>query len=149
MAIADNTADSLSTVTKFTLGAAGSAASATGAASQAAKAGATVVGIEASLRGDLKSKGDIVIAGAVEGEVSSDSKVVIAQGGSVTGRVTASEVVIEGRLSGDTAALKSLSILSSAEVRGDVTTPVIMIEPGATFVGRCSMTEQVVAGATK
>jgi cytoskeletal protein CcmA (bactofilin family) len=148
MAIGDNTADSLSTKTKFILGA-GGVASSTGTTAQAAKAGATVVGADASLRGDLKSKGDIVIAGALEGEVSSEAKVVIAQGGSITGRVTATEIVIEGRLSGDSAALKSLSILSSAEVRGDVTTPVIMIEPGATFVGRCSMTEQVVAGATK
>jgi cytoskeletal protein CcmA (bactofilin family) len=148
MAIGGNTADSLSTTTKFTLGA-GGVSSSTGAAAQAAKSGATILGAEASLRGDLKSKGDIVIAGAIEGEVSSDAKVVIAQGGSVTGRVTATEVVIEGRLSGDSAAVKSLSILSSAEVRGDVTTPVIMIEPGATFVGRCSMTEQVVTGISK
>jgi cytoskeletal protein CcmA (bactofilin family) len=67
---------------------------------------------------------------------------VIAQGGSVTGRVSASEVVLEGRLSGDAVAAKSLSILSSAQVKGDVTTPVIMIEPGAAFIGRCSMAEQ-------
>lgn len=148
MAISDNTADSLSTTTKFTLGAAGTASTA-GVATQATKSAATVLGTDASMRGDLKSKGDIVIAGAIEGEVSSDAKVIIAKGGSVTGRVTASEVVIEGRLAGDSAALKSLSILSSAEVRGDVTTPVIMIEPGATFVGRCSMTEQVVSGVGK
>lgn len=153
MAISGNAADSLATATtttKFTLGAgAGGAASSTSAAAQSAKAGATVLGAEASMRGDLKSKGDIVIAGAIEGEVSSDARIIVAQGGSVTGRVTATEVVIEGRLTGDSAALKSLSILSSAEVRGDVTTPVIMIEPGATFVGRCSMTEQVVASAAK
>ena len=139
MAIGGNTADSLSTTTKFTLGAAASAAT--------GKAGATVIGPEAAIRGDVKSKGDVVIAGAVEGEVSSDAKVVIAQGGTVSGRVAAPEVVIEGRLVGDSAAIKSLSILSSAEVRGDVTTPVIMIEPGATFIGRCSMTEQSASGS--
>lgn len=148
MAMSDNTADSLSTTTKFTLGAVGVAAPA-GVAAQGTRAGPTVLGSEAAMRGDLKSKGDIVIAGAIEGEVSSDAKVIIAQGGSVTGRITASEVVIEGRLVGDSAALKSLSILSSAEVRGDVTTPVIMIEPGATFIGRCSMTEQVISASSK
>jgi cytoskeletal protein CcmA (bactofilin family) len=74
------------------------------------------------------------------------SSLIIAQGGSAAGRVNANEIVIEGRIVGDSTALKSLSILGSAEIRGDVTTPVIMIEPGATFVGRCSMTEQVVSG---
>ncbi len=148
MVSSGNTADSLSTTTKFTLGA-GAVASNTGSSAQATKTGATVIGAEAYFLGDLKSKGDIVIAGAIEGEVSSDAKIVIVQGGGVTGRVTASEIIIEGRLTGDSVALKSLSILSSAEVRGDVTTPVIMIEPGATFVGRCNMTEQVVSAAIK
>ena len=133
MASSSNTAESLSTTTKFTLGASAQAAS---------KNGATIIGPEASFRGDIKSKGDIVIAGSVEGQVVSESKLIIAQGGSVTGRVSAVEVVLEGCLNGDSAASKSLSILGSAEVRGDVTTPVIMIEPGATFIGRCSMTEQ-------
>jgi cytoskeletal protein CcmA (bactofilin family) len=139
MAIGGNTADSIATnaaaaANKFTLG----ANAATGAAG---RAGATVLGPEATLRGDIKSKGDIVIAGVVEGEVVSEAKLVIAQGGSVTGRVSAVEVILEGRLVGDSTATKSLSILSSAEVRGDVLTPVITIEPGATFVGRCSMGE--------
>lgn len=142
MAIGGNTADSLSTTTKFTLGAAGAAgATATG------RSGATVIGPEAVLRGDVKSKGDVVVSGSIEGEVSSDTKVIVAQGGAVTGRISATEIVIEGRLSGDSTALKSLSILSSAEVRGDVTTPVIMIEPGATFIGRCSMTEQATSSS--
>jgi cytoskeletal protein CcmA (bactofilin family) len=140
MAIGGNTADSLSTTTKFTLGGASGAGTAT--ATAAAKVGATVIGPEAVLRGDIKSKSDLVIAGSIEGEVSSESKIVIAQGGSVVGRLAAMEIVIEGRLAGDSTATKSLSILSSAQVRGDVSTPVIMIEPGATFVGRCSMTEQ-------
>ncbi|MFO0416613.1 MAG: polymer-forming cytoskeletal protein [Pseudomonadota bacterium] len=131
--MAGNTADSVAGANKFTLGQQGLGA---------AKAGATIIGQDAAIRGDLRSKGDLVISGTVEGEVSSESKLVIAQGGSVTGRITALEVVIEGRLVGDSSAQRSLSILASADVRGDVVTPVIMIEPGATFVGRCSMAEQ-------
>lgn len=113
-----------------------------GATPASAKAGTTVIGVDALFRGDIKARGDIIIAGSIEGEVSSDTKIVIAAGGSVTGRILAPEVVIEGRLTGDATASKSLSILKSAEVHGDVTTPVIMIEPGATFVGRCSMPEE-------
>ena len=113
-----------------------------GGASAGVKGGATVVGPEASFRGDIKARGDIVVAGNVEGEISSDTKIVIAAGGNVTGRLVATEIVIEGRLVGDATGSKSLSIIKSAELRGDVTTPVIMIEPGATFVGRCTMPEE-------
>lgn len=118
-----------------------------GSASVGAKAGATVVGPEASFRGDIKARGDIVVAGTVEGEISSDTKIVIAVGGNVTGRLVATEIVIEGRLTGDATGSKSLSIMKSAELRGDVTTPVIMIEPGATFVGRCAMSEETTVAA--
>jgi cytoskeletal protein CcmA (bactofilin family) len=141
MATAANTAEPISTGhlttgNKFTLGGAGATA--------VSKTAVTIIGPDALFRGDIKSKGDIVISGAVEGEVASEGKLVIAQGGSVTGRISANEVALEGRLTGDAIATKSLSILSSAQVKGDVTTPVIMIEPGAAFVGRCSMAEQAV-----
>jgi cytoskeletal protein CcmA (bactofilin family) len=139
MASSGNSAESLGSASKFTLG---SAASHTASS----KANATVIGPEAVVQGDLKSRGDLIVAGVVEGEVASEARVTIAAGGSVVGRVSAVEVLIEGKLVGDSIASKSLGISNSAEVRGDVTTPVIMIEPGATFVGRCSMGEPAKVG---
>jgi cytoskeletal protein CcmA (bactofilin family) len=119
--------DSPTANSKFTLGSAG------------AKGGATVIGADTAIKGDIKSRGDIVVSGVVEGEVASDSKIVVAAGGAVTGRLVAVEVVVEGKLTGDVSASKSTSLLNGSELRGDVATQVIMIEPGATFVGRCSM----------
>lgn len=140
MATSGNAAETLTaSQTKLSLGAGVRPATAVVGGS----APVTQIGVEAVFRGDLKSKSDVVVAGAVEGEVASDARVVIVVGGSVTGRVVALEVVIEGRLVGDSLATKSLAIMSTAEVRGDVSTPVITIEPGAVFVGRCTMTEQV------
>ena len=133
MATSGNTAESLASNNKFTLG----------ASQQASVKGAhTVLGADAIFAGDIKTKGDIVIAGTIEGEVSSEGKIVLAAGGSIVGTIIGLEVVIEGRLTGDACATKSLSILGSAEVKGDVTTPVIMIEPGAAFIGRCNMSER-------
>ena len=122
-----NIADSLGKTAKFTLGEGLSGPS------------ATVLGSGGQFKGDIKSVGDIAVLGTLEGEISSQSRVTIAMGGSVIGRVIATEIVIEGRLAGESIASKSLSMLGSADVRGDVTTPVLVIEPGATFVGRCSM----------
>jgi len=121
--------ESYATTSKFTLGAAG------------AKGGATVIGADTAIKGDIKSRGDIVVSGVVEGEVASESKIVVAAGGVVTGRLVAVEVVVEGKLAGDVSASKSASLLNGSELRGDIATQVIMIEPGATFVGRCSMPE--------
>ena len=130
MANSGSSAESNST-NKFTLGPVG--------VNTPTKTGTTQIGPDAQIRGDIRTKGDVTIAGTVEGEVHSESKLTIAQGGTVSGRISAPEISIEGRLIGDSLASKSLSILASAEVKGDVTTPIIMIEPGASFVGRCSM----------
>ena len=122
--------DTYGSNSKFTLGAA------------ASKGTTTLIAAETTFKGDVKSRGDIVISGVVEGEVVSEAKIVVAAGGSVTGRLSAAEIVLEGRLTGDAQAVRSTSLLNGSELRGDVTTQQIMIEPGATFVGRCSMPEQ-------
>ncbi len=129
MATAANTADSFGKGNKFSLG------------EGAARAGSTVLGTEAQISGNIAATGDIVIAGVIEGEVTSQGRVTIANGGAVKGRVSAIEIVIEGKLLGDSVASKSLSMMTTAQVRGDISTPVIVIEPGASFVGRCAMPE--------
>jgi cytoskeletal protein CcmA (bactofilin family) len=104
-----------------------------------ARAGATVIGPDVVLKGNLKSAGDVVIAGVFEGDIACDGRVTIAAGATLIGAVGAAEVVLGGKVQGNSVATKALTLLSSAEVRGDVTTPQIVIEPGATFVGRCTM----------
>jgi cytoskeletal protein CcmA (bactofilin family) len=104
-----------------------------------AQSRATVIAAGASIRGDIKAEGEVVIAGSVHGEVSAVQKIVIAQGGQVEGHLHAPEIVIDGKLVGDGAATTSLSIGEKGEVRGDLSTPSIVIASGATFVGRCSM----------
>ena len=107
--------------------------------SNGTQARSTFLGSEATLRGDIKSTGEVVIAGTVTGEISSDSRIVIAAGGKVEGTVAAPEISIDGALIGDATATKSLLIGDKGEVRGDVNTPTINITSGAKFVGRCSM----------
>lgn len=135
MANAANIADSVGKTPKFSLG------------EGSVRAGSTVLGTEAQITGNVAAQGDIVIAGTIEGEVTSQGRVTIANGGTVKGRVSATEIVIEGRLTGDSVATKSLAMMSSAQVRGDISTPVIVIEPGASFVGRCTMPENAARAA--
>jgi cytoskeletal protein CcmA (bactofilin family) len=104
-----------------------------------ARNGATIIGADVVLKGNLKSAGDVIIAGVFEGDIACDGRVTIAAGATLVGSVGATEVVLGGKVQGNSVATKALTLLSTAEVRGDVTTPQIVIEPGATFVGRCTM----------
>jgi cytoskeletal protein CcmA (bactofilin family) len=134
MANAANVADSIGKTGKFAL-------------NEAPRAGTTVLGTESHITGNVAATGDIVVAGVIEGEITSQGRVTVSNGGTVKGRISATEIVIEGAVVGDSAATKSLSIMSSAQVRGDISTPVIVIEPGASFVGRCTMPENAARAA--
>lgn len=108
----------------------------------AARNGATVIGPDVVLKGNLKSGGDVIIAGAFEGDIACEGRLTLAAGATLVGSVGAAEVVLGGKINGNSVATQALTLLSTAEVRGDVTTPQIVIEPGATFVGRCTMPQQ-------
>lgn len=101
----------------------------------------THIGAGVVIAGDLKGTGEIVIAGAVKGQIISDGKVVVLEGGAVEGSIRAVDVVISGGVKGDISATSSLTLTTSAIARGDVSTERLVIEPGASFVGRCSMPE--------
>lgn len=103
------------------------------------RAGATLLGADVVFKGTLKSGSDVTIAGIFEGDVACEGRLVVAPGATLIGNIGAAEVVLGGKVQGNSVATKSLTLLSSAEVRGDITTPQVVIEPGATFVGRCSM----------
>jgi cytoskeletal protein CcmA (bactofilin family) len=118
---------------RFTLGGVPSRAN-------AGKIPTTVIGPETEITGDVKSSADITIAGRVNGDIVCEGRITISQGGVVNGRLSASEILIHGKLNGDSNATRSLAILGTGEIVGDVTTPVITIEPGAVFAGRCNMT---------
>ena len=107
-----------------------------------ARNGATLIGPDVVLKGNLKSGGDVVIAGAFEGDIACEGRLTIAAGATLVGSVGAAQVILGGKINGNAVATETLTLLSTAEVRGDITTPQIVIEPGATFVGRCTMPQQ-------
>lgn len=112
-----------------------------GAKGVAAATANTHVGAGVVIAGDLKGAGEIVIAGAIKGQIISDGKVVVLEGGVVEGSIRAVDVVISGAVKGDISATSSLTLTATSILRGDVSTGRLVIEPGASFVGRCSMPE--------
>jgi cytoskeletal protein CcmA (bactofilin family) len=101
----------------------------------------TFIGSGVVITGDVKASGDLSVAGHIEGQIIAGGKVTIAQGGVVKGAVQADEVVVLGSIVGNVTAAASLALAASAVVRGDIAMERLVIEPGASFVGRCSMPE--------
>ena len=60
------------------------------------RAGATLISADVVLKGNLKSGGDVTIAGVFEGDVACEGRVTIAPGATLVGNVGAAEVVLGG-----------------------------------------------------
>lgn len=99
----------------------------------------TVVGQSVKLKGNLKSQGDIRIAGSLSGEIKTKGNVVISQEAVIRGKVSGQNVNIAGSISGDVEAKEQLEITESGKVFGDIKTNILIIKAGGIFTGRSEM----------
>jgi len=109
----------------------------------------TIVGSSVHLTGAIKDSSDITIFGSVEGEVSSDSKVIIEESSYVKGPVNAAEVVISGTVVGTITAKQRLELNPSGIIKGNVDTGELLIHGGATFIGKSNMPDKKETAASK
>jgi len=70
---------------------------------------------------------------------------VIGPQGVVDGEVRVGSLVVTGRLRGTVWTRERLQIGAGAHVEGEIHTPVLVVEDGAVFEGRCCMTESSTA----
>lgn len=102
----------------------------------------TIVGSSVHLTGAIKDASDINIFGSVEGEVTSEEKVVIEDSARVKGPISAREIIISGFVNGTVTAKERIELNASGTIKGNIDTKELLIHSGATFVGKCQMPEK-------
>lgn len=99
----------------------------------------TLVGKGTVIEGSIETSGTIRIEGKVTGNVTSRSKVVLGPLSSVLGDILALNADIEGEVKGNLEIGELLTLKSTSVVEGDIQTSKLVVEPGASFNGKCSM----------
>jgi cytoskeletal protein CcmA (bactofilin family) len=102
----------------------------------------SIIGPEMSIRGDLRSDGDLHIDGTVQGDIRV-KHLIIGKEAVVRGDIEAMTVRIAGSVSGSVRAREVL-LTASAKMMGDVHHDVLSIEPGALLEGHCRRLEPLV-----
>ena len=100
------------------------------------------------LSGDITFCNELVIAGTVNGSVTStgnnDSIVKILEGGKFTGEIVAPKIEISGQVEANITGTASVSIGPTAKVSGVIRFLKLAVSPGATISGELiTMDEQV------
>jgi len=105
------------------------------------------VGHGVNVSGKLIFNEPVRIEGTFRGEVTSTSLVVIAETGTVEGRMKASRLVVLGEMRGDIVDASRAYLGSHARVYGDITADNLTVCEGAYFSGNVRMTSHRAAAS--
>jgi cytoskeletal protein CcmA (bactofilin family) len=99
----------------------------------------TIIGPLTSIQGTLNATGTIRIDGKYNGDVNTETDVIIGETGVITGNITALNITISGMVIGNMKCGNLLELLPTGQLVGDIDAKNISINTGAIFKGKCLM----------
>jgi cytoskeletal protein CcmA (bactofilin family) len=96
----------------------------------------SVFGPTLVFKGEINFQDAIRIEGLIQGKVTGEGRVIIAQRGKVMGDIVAAQVVVEGTVQGNITAADRLDIAGTAQIAGDLKALRFTVAEGAKLVGR-------------
>jgi cytoskeletal protein CcmA (bactofilin family) len=99
----------------------------------------SIISADTTLKGDLRSTGELHLDGTVEGDVHAD-RLVIGETANIKGNVSADTVRVCGKLDGNVTG-REVVLTATARMTGDILHEVLTLEPGARFAGAVRHTE--------
>ena len=100
----------------------------------------TLIGKDVVFDGNISAPESIRIDGTVNGNCECKAQLVIGESGLIKGDINAQNVLISGRVEGNISAYGKIEILSSGVLAGNIEAKALVIDEGACFDGRCTMT---------
>jgi len=97
----------------------------------------TTIGADAVFKGELTFEKGMRLLGKFEGEIKSSGELVVAEGATLDGDVSAGAIRIDGIVKGNLDAGTKVSLTSSARLEGDVQAQRLEVAEGAVLIGRC------------
>ena len=99
----------------------------------------TIIGAGTVVEGVLKAAASTRVEGTVNGDITSEGVVVIANEGIVNGNITAMDVKISGTVKGNLIISGKTELVSNGKLVGDIKTGSLSIDETAIFQGNCKM----------
>ena len=100
----------------------------------------TFLGVETSIEGAVFFTGTIRLDGKVTGKIESKSgTVIIGEKAVIEADISAGVAIVMGRVKGMIEASNRIEVFPPAQVDGDIQAPVISMDAGVKFNGKCTM----------
>lgn len=95
----------------------------------------TIIGVDATFKGDLVFESAAKVLGKVEGSIQSKDRIHIADGSACKAKISAKEIAVEGEVEGNVEASERVELKPGARVTGDIVAARMTMSDGAALDG--------------
>lgn len=91
------------------------------------------------IEGNIDTPGNFRIEGKLTGNLISKAKVALGPVAVITGDIKAQNAEVDGTVDGNIDVAELLTLKATAVITGNISTAKLVVEPGAVFNGKCTM----------
>jgi cytoskeletal protein CcmA (bactofilin family) len=102
----------------------------------------SLIGTGTRVEGWVSTEGSIRIDGTVIGDCTAKDSAAVGPSGSLEGNLSAKNVSLAGRVKGTITASEKLILESKSLLQGDIKATRLVVDEGAMFDGRCTMSTE-------
>ncbi len=99
-----------------------------------------ILSADVEIKGSIKFLNDLIVDGKVEGEITSTGILTVGENAEIRGEIRTKSATVYGKVHGNITVEERCELKSRAVLQGDLKAARLVIEEGATFVGKSEVT---------
>ena len=102
--------------------------------------GKDILSSDVEIKGSIKFQKELLIDGKVEGEIHSEGVLTIGENADIRGEIKTKSITVFGKVQGNITVTERCELKSKCTLQGDLKAARLVIEEGATFIGKSEVT---------
>src|SRR5690242_21885002 len=110
--------------------------------------GKDILSSDVEIKGSIKFQKELLIDGKVEGDINSDGVLTVGENAEIRGEIKTKSITVYGKVHGNITVGERCELKSKCVLQGDLKAARLVIEEGATFIGKSEVTTGAVSAKT-
>src|SRR5215510_13783987 len=102
--------------------------------------GKDILSSDVEIKGSIKFQKELLIDGKVEGDINSEGVLTVGENAEIRGEIKTKSITVYGKVHGNVTVTERCELKSKCVLQGDLKATRLVIEEGATFIGKSEVT---------